>query len=358
MQGLIGGCLSIYFPERTFTPEKVIAMVAFALIFIPLWWRFSGRWIKHLQTRIAATPIKPQAPLRGLSQRLIETRLAEDLLKINLPVAKNDFQTDLTTQTTILEFRRKTENRLNNLVQQITPFETSTAARLYSALRLATPDGLTTVAARACVLALGGASWPRLGSDAAWVPWLRAKGVEVAPFRPANVGFDVDWSPVLVERFAGQPLKNIALTHGERTVRGEAMIARYGIEGGAIYALSAADDDRLAAELGTGDELDGCVEGIHVDVEDRAAGVIGAQAGGPRDTAQLTAAHARLLMSGSSCPAPHGLILAPTTRCSRDWSATASMARPGVRRRRAWCRRARCRQDRHRRRPGPAYRRG
>lgn len=72
---LVGGCLSIYFPERTFTPEKVIAMVAFALIFIPLWWRFSGRWIKHLQARIAATPIKPQAPLRGLSQRLIETRL-------------------------------------------------------------------------------------------------------------------------------------------------------------------------------------------------------------------------------------------------------------------------------------------
>lgn len=72
---LLGGCLSIYFPERRLTPEKVIAMVLFALIFIPLWWRFSGRWIKHLQNRIAATPIKPQAPLRGLSQHLIETRL-------------------------------------------------------------------------------------------------------------------------------------------------------------------------------------------------------------------------------------------------------------------------------------------
>ena len=69
-------------------------------------------------------------------------------------------------------------------------------------------------------------------------------------------------------------------------------------------ALATADDDRLAAELGTGDELDGCVEGIHVDVEDRAAGVIGAQAGGPRDTAQLTATHARLLMSGSSWAHP------------------------------------------------------
>lgn len=72
---LFGGCLAIYFPEQKFTAQKVIAMVLFALIFTPLWWCFSGRWVKHLQARIAATPIKPQAPLRGLSQRLIETRL-------------------------------------------------------------------------------------------------------------------------------------------------------------------------------------------------------------------------------------------------------------------------------------------
>ncbi len=91
----------------------------------------------------------------------------------------------------------------------------------------------------ATILALGGASWPRLGSDGGWTHWLEARGVEVAPFQPSNVGFDVAWSEILKDRFAGQPLKSAAFTHGDRTVRGEAMIARYGIEGGAIYALSA-----------------------------------------------------------------------------------------------------------------------
>lgn len=107
------------------------------------------------------------------------------------------------------------------------------------ALVFQTPDGERTERPDAVVLALGGASWPRLGSDGGWRPWLEEKGVAVAPFAPSNVGFDVAWSPVLVERFAGQPLKNIALTHGDRTVRGEAMLTRYGIEGGAVYALSA-----------------------------------------------------------------------------------------------------------------------
>ena len=91
----------------------------------------------------------------------------------------------------------------------------------------------------AVVLALGGASWPRLGSDGTWREWLATEGVGVEPFRPSNVGFDVAWSEVFAERFAGQPLKPIALTHGERTVRGEAMVTRYGLEGGAVYALSA-----------------------------------------------------------------------------------------------------------------------
>ena len=89
------------------------------------------------------------------------------------------------------------------------------------------------------MLALGGASWPRLGSDGAWRGWLEAEGVTVKPFRPSNVGFDVAWSEVFADRFAGQPLKPVALTHGERTVRGEAMVTRYGLEGGAVYALSA-----------------------------------------------------------------------------------------------------------------------
>lgn len=101
------------------------------------------------------------------------------------------------------------------------------------------PGGETVERPEAVVLALGGASWPRLGSDGAWAERLREDGVEVAPFRPSNVGFDVAWSPVFIERFAGEPLKPVALTHGERTVRGEAMVTRYGLEGGAIYALSA-----------------------------------------------------------------------------------------------------------------------
>jgi uncharacterized flavoprotein (TIGR03862 family) len=92
---------------------------------------------------------------------------------------------------------------------------------------------------QAALLALGGASWPRLGSDGSWCATLAARGVEIAPLRPANVGFNVAWSEHFRSRFAGQPLKTIALRHGEREARGEAMITDYGIEGGAIYALSA-----------------------------------------------------------------------------------------------------------------------
>ncbi|MDP1913177.1 MAG: TIGR03862 family flavoprotein [Brevundimonas sp.] len=105
--------------------------------------------------------------------------------------------------------------------------------------RFATPEGERVETPDAVVLALGGASWPRLGSDGAWRAWLEAGGVAVEPFRPSNVGFDVPWSAVFADRFAGEPLKPIALTHGDRTVRGEAMVTRYGLEGGAVYALSA-----------------------------------------------------------------------------------------------------------------------
>ena len=105
-------------------------------------------------------------------------------------------------------------------------------------LSFETPDGPQIHSADAVVLALGGASWARLGSDAAWVPWLKAKGVEITPLRAANVGFEARWSPVLIERFAGQPLKNIALRLGENMVRGEAIVSAYGLEGGAVYALS------------------------------------------------------------------------------------------------------------------------
>ncbi|MNI14709.1 dihydropyrimidine dehydrogenase subunit A [compost metagenome] len=108
------------------------------------------------------------------------------------------------------------------------------------ALVFDTPDGERIERPDAVVLALGGASWARLGSDAAWVPALEGVGAAVVPFQPANVGFDLTWSPLFRDRFAGQPLKGVALSHAGRTVRGEVMIAAYGIEGGAVYALSAA----------------------------------------------------------------------------------------------------------------------
>lgn len=115
-------------------------------------------------------------------------------------------------------------------------------------LRFDTPEGQRIERPDAVVLALGGASWPRLGSDAKWTSWLEARGVSVTPFKPSNVGFDRPWSSVFIDRFAGQPLKPVALTHSETTVRGEALVTRYGIEGGAVYALSAGLRDAIAAD--------------------------------------------------------------------------------------------------------------
>ena len=96
------------------------------------------------------------------------------------------------------------------------------------------------------MLALGGASWPRLGADGGWVAAFREAGVEVAPLRPANCGFVVSWSDFVRERFAGTPLKTIGLIHGEARVRGEAVVTATGLEGGAIYALSARLRDAIA----------------------------------------------------------------------------------------------------------------
>jgi uncharacterized flavoprotein (TIGR03862 family) len=102
-----------------------------------------------------------------------------------------------------------------------------------------TPEGARVVAPNATVLALGGASWPRLGSDGGWVEILAARGITVLPLRPANAGFTVAWSNIFRDRFEGQPLKGVTLRFGQRTVRGEAIITRTGIEGGTVYALSA-----------------------------------------------------------------------------------------------------------------------
>lgn len=102
-------------------------------------------------------------------------------------------------------------------------------------------DGtVETVVADATVLALGGASWPRLGTDGAWAERLRGEGVGVTELRPANCGFTIGWSELFRSRFAGQPLKKVVLAFAGRTVPGEAVVTGYGIEGGAVYALAAA----------------------------------------------------------------------------------------------------------------------
>jgi hypothetical protein len=103
------------------------------------------------------------------------------------------------------------------------------------------------------VLACGGASWPKLGSDAAWTGHLPGA---VAPFRPANCGFLVDWSPHLRDRFAGTPLKRIAIRFDGELVRGEAVITAAGLEGGAIYALSAHLRDAIEADGSAMIEID------------------------------------------------------------------------------------------------------
>ena len=116
------------------------------------------------------------------------------------------------------------------------------------ALRFATGAGEARVCPDATLLALGGASWPRLGSDGGWAPLLRERGVAVNPFRPANCGFLHPWSQVFRERFAGEPLKRIAASFGGGTVRGEAVLTADGIEGGVIYALSGPLRDAIDAE--------------------------------------------------------------------------------------------------------------
>ncbi|WP_022721355.1 TIGR03862 family flavoprotein [Rhodopseudomonas sp. B29] len=115
-------------------------------------------------------------------------------------------------------------------------------------LVFATPDGERSVAARATVLALGGASWPRLGSDGGWVDVLTAKGVDVSALKPANCGFGVAWSALFADKYQGTPLKNVALAFAEQRVRGEVIITAAGLEGGAIYALSARLRDAVLSD--------------------------------------------------------------------------------------------------------------
>lgn len=107
------------------------------------------------------------------------------------------------------------------------------------------PDGSIQVHPGTTILALGGASWPKLGSDGAWVEWLGSGNVSVTPLKPSNCGFEVDWSDHLRQHFQGQPLKGIMITAQGQKAGGECMMTDYGLEGGPIYVLSGILRDTL-----------------------------------------------------------------------------------------------------------------
>ncbi|MCV9967132.1 TIGR03862 family flavoprotein [Pararhizobium sp. BT-229] len=112
-------------------------------------------------------------------------------------------------------------------------------------LAFETPNGPITIRSDATLLALGGASWPRLGSDGGWTTLLQDRGVDIRDLEPANCGFDVAWSDVFKSRFSGAPLKSVTATSDAGTFPGEFVISEHGIEGSLVYAHSAALRDRL-----------------------------------------------------------------------------------------------------------------
>lgn len=114
-------------------------------------------------------------------------------------------------------------------------------------LAFETPEGRRRLNADATVLALGGASWSRLGSDGAWTGLLEMRGVEMEPFQPSNCGFCVNWSPRLLEAQEGAPIKGVRLFHDGKSVEGDVVITRRGIESGAIYPLAASLRREIAA---------------------------------------------------------------------------------------------------------------
>ncbi len=116
-----------------------------------------------------------------------------------------------------------------------------------SVLSFETPDGEKVVKADAVLLALGGGSWSRLGSDGAWTSWLRDVGAEVEPLRPSNCGFDVAWTSHFRERFEGHPIKSVVLSFGSFHQQGEFIVTQAGVEGSLIYAASALLRDEIEA---------------------------------------------------------------------------------------------------------------
>lgn len=126
------------------------------------------------------------------------------------------------------------------------------------ALSIQNPDkSLSALYPAATLLALGGASWPRLGADGAWTTILQRRNLDIAPLRPANCGFFIDWSPIFRDRFAGQPLKPARFSFRGKSLKSEAIITRHGIEGSAVYALSGDLRDAI--------DHDGCAD-LHIDL--------------------------------------------------------------------------------------------
>jgi uncharacterized flavoprotein (TIGR03862 family) len=169
-----------------------------------------------------------------------------------------------------------------------------------------TPSGRALVAADVSVLALGGASWPRLGSDGGWVAAMAKAGIAVAPLRPANCGFLIEWSDIFRSRFEGQPLKRIALSFGGRSVRGEAMITKQGLQGGGLYALSDVLREVIAITGHAVLQIDLC--------PDRSAAALEQKLSAPRRKQSLTNV---LRKAASLSPAAIGLLREATTRLSQ-----------------------------------------
>jgi len=124
------------------------------------------------------------------------------------------------------------------------------------ALLFDTPQGPAQHQPAATVLALGGASWPQLGSDGRWWPWLQARGALLAPLQPSNCGFDVGWSTHFAQRFAGQPLKSVAIAFEGWCQRGEFVVTAGGVEGSLVYAASSRLRDRISSQGRATFELD------------------------------------------------------------------------------------------------------
>ena len=112
-------------------------------------------------------------------------------------------------------------------------------------LKFETPNGIKIIKADAVLLALGGGSWSRLGSDGAWVKWLKQAGVEVEPLRPSNCGFDVEWSEHFREKYDGSPIKSVILSFRDFRGQGEFIVTKEGVEGGLIYTASAMIRDEI-----------------------------------------------------------------------------------------------------------------